>query len=216
MVPPEPKGLEATFVELTGGAPVTVERGCTSERERSVPVDREHVEELVMAAKEGDPVALAEICEEFHPQVYRYMLRRAPAEEAEDLASEVCLRAVKALPRQRGFFPAWLYRIAANLLTDRHRRRAVRDEVPVETDALAGSTDAGAFARGANLRMDLEWAMEGLNEEQRELIHLRFVEGYDSPEIGEILGKSADAVRAQQVRALRALRARLATGRVGP
>lgn len=58
------------------------------------------------------------------------MLRRAPSEEAEDLASEVCLRAVKVLPGQKGFFPAWLYRIAANLLTDRHRRRAVRDEVP--------------------------------------------------------------------------------------
>ena len=176
-------------------------------------MDKEHVEETVQAAKRGDPLALAEICEEFHPQVYRYMLRRAPAGEAEDLASEVCLRAVRALPRQKGFFPAWLYRIAANLLTDRHRRRAVRDEVPLEAGGLAGNDDAGFFARGADLRIDLERAMEGLNEEQRELIHLRFVEGYDSPEIGEILGKSAEAVRAQQVRALRALRARLTVRR---
>ena len=61
-------------------------------------MDKQHVEETVQAAKRGDPLALAEICEEFHPQVYRYMLRRAPAEEAEDLASEVCLRAVRALP----------------------------------------------------------------------------------------------------------------------
>ncbi len=172
-------------------------------------MDKAHVEETVQAAKRGNTLALAEICEAFHPQVYRYMLRRAPMDEAEDLASEVCLRAVKALPSQKGFFPAWLYRIAANLLTDRHRRRAVRDEVPLDADGHARSSATGSFASGADLRIDLERAMEGLNEEQQELLHLRFIEGYSGSEIGEILGKSAEAVRAQQVRALRALRAHL-------
>ncbi len=183
--------------------------------EGSVHVERSHVEELVAAAKQGNPGALAELCEEFHPEVYRYMLRRAPREEAEDLASEVCLRAIRALPNQRGSFPAWLYRIAANLLTDRHRRRAVRDEVPVEEEGLAASSNSGFFARKADLRIDLEQAMAGLNDQQHELLYLRFVEGYDSAEIGEIFGKSAEAVRAQQMRAIKVLRGRLLTQGAG-
>ncbi len=80
-------------------------------------MERNHVEELVAAAKQRDPEALAKLCEEFHPEVYRYMLRRAPREEAEDLANEVCLRAVKALPSQQGFFPAWLYRRSRTIVS---------------------------------------------------------------------------------------------------
>lgn len=178
-------------------------------------MERNHVEELVAAAKQRDPEALAKLCEELHPEVYRYMLRRAPREEAEDLANEVCLRAVKALPSQQGFFPAWLYRIAANLLTDRHRRRAVRNEVLVEEGGLTVSSDSGSFTREVDLRIDLEQAMAGLNDQQRDLLYLRFVEGYDSVEIGEILGKSAEAVRAQQMRALKVLRGRCVTQEAG-
>lgn len=178
-------------------------------------MDRNRVEELVTAAKQGDPEALAELCEEFHPEVYRYMLRRAPREEAEDLANEVCLRAVKALPNQKGFFPAWLYRIAANLVTDRHRRRAVRNEVPVEEKGFPGHSDSGSFTRGVDLRIDLEQAMAVLTDQQRDLLYLRFVEGYDTVEIGEILGKSAQAVRAQQMRALKVLRGRFVTQGAG-
>lgn len=178
-------------------------------------MERAHVDEVVAAAKRGDAQALGELCEQFHPEIYRYMLRRAPREEAEDLANEVCLRAVKALPRQRGFFPAWLYRIAANLLTDTHRRRSVRPEVPLEPGVVSHGSDSGSFTRRVDLKIDLEQAMSALNEEQRDVLYLRFVEGYSCGEIGEILGKSADAVRAQQMRAIRALRGRLAVQEVG-
>jgi len=51
--------------------------------------------------------------------------------------------------------------------------------------------------------------------EQQELIALRFVEGYTAAEVGAILGKSAEAVRAQQLRALRSLRRFLAERRTG-
>jgi len=173
-------------------------------------VEKNNVEELVEAAKRGASESLAELCEMFHPEVYRYMLRRAPREEAEELANEVCLRAVKALPRQRGFFQAWLYRIAANLLIDWHRRRSVRSEFFLDGVESSGNSDSGSFSRGVDLRIELEKAMADLNDEQRDLLSLRFVEGYTAVEVAEILEKSPEAVRAQQFRALKVLRNRFA------
>ena len=48
--------------------------------------------------------------------------------------------------------------------------------------------------------------MEQLTEDQRQVIVLKFIEGYANREIAEIVGKSVGAVKVLQFRALRALR----------
>ncbi len=168
---------------------------------------REVSESLVAAARSLDPQALAELCEHFYPKIYRYILPRvASREDAEDLAGEVFVRVMKSLPRQKGFFPAWLYRIARNLVTDYYRRRGVRQETVVTEEHASSEPDPTDGTERAEVQDLLERTVRRLTPEQQEVIRLKFVEGYDTSEIASIQGKSVGAVRAIQFRALKALR----------
>jgi RNA polymerase sigma-70 factor (ECF subfamily) len=171
------------------------------------------LDELVTAAKRNDPEALGTLCERFFPQVYRFMISRvASPEDAEDLASEVCVRVVASLPKQRGFFPAWLFRIARNLVTDHYRREASRrDSLPIDDEIAARVPGKGEIDLKLLLDHELEEALTRLTPEQEEVIRLRFVEGYETAEIAEIQGRAPGAVRALQFRAIASLREFLAT-----
>ncbi|MBW2109499.1 MAG: sigma-70 family RNA polymerase sigma factor [Deltaproteobacteria bacterium] len=172
-------------------------------------LEKKELERLVSGAKRMDTDALAELCACFYPQVYRFMLTRVPTrEDAEDLAGEVCVRAVESLSKQRGFFPAWLYRIARNMVTDFYRRRRVRDRVESGYDEKKTGSVADPFNSNESILIekDLEQAMDHLTPEQQEVIHLRFIEGYSTTEIAEIQGKSPGAIRALQFRAIETLR----------
>lgn len=176
-----------------------------SREERTLTGER--LEQLVESARHADPAALAQLCEHFHPKIYRYMLYRVSRpEDAEDLAAEVCVRALSSLPKQRGFFPAWIFRIAANLLTDARRRSRVRQEVEMSEELAGSLVDPTPGLENVELGLQLERAVEKLSPEQREVIRLRFIEGYDAKEISQIQGRSVEAVRAMQYRALEALR----------
>jgi len=174
-------------------------------------VDLDRLDTLVVAAKKQDPEALGALCEHYYPRVYRFILNRvARIEDAEDLASEVCVRVVESLPGQKGFFPAWVFRIARNLVTDWYRRGAVRQHVAMSDDLVETMVGSNGPAGLPALPHQLERALAKLTPEQREVIHLRFVEGLGAEEIGEIQGRSAGAVRALQFRALETLRETLA------
>ena len=174
-------------------------------------LDEAELERLVSAAKCHDLEAIASLYEEFYLRVYRFMLHRGERrEDAEDLASEVCVRVISSLSKQSGFFPAWVFRIAKNLLADvrRHSRRVCEVEL--------SDTIAGAFAVPGGpesvLSHQLDRAMRKLTPDQRDVVYMRFVEGYDAGEIGWIQGKSEGAVRALQFRALEVLRGELGGG----
>jgi RNA polymerase sigma-70 factor (ECF subfamily) len=177
------------------------------ERQR---LGREAIEQLVVAARRSDPHAIGALCEHFYPELYRYVLRRVGnREDAEDLTSEVCVRAVKTVSSQTGFFPAWLFRIAANLVTDFYRRRGVRQEEPLTEEVATSVPGPRTQTENALVRDQLEQAVARLTPEQQDVIRLKFNEGYDTSETAEILGKSVGAVRAVQFRALKALRSDL-------
>ena len=69
-----------------------------------------------------------------------------------------------------------------------------------DLEQRAGRRGSAAFDR----------ALDGLTQDQREVVHLRFVEGLSAAEVGEIQGRSAGAVRGMQFRALETLRDTLA------
>lgn len=169
---------------------------------------------VVEAARQGDKGALAQVCERFYPRIYRYISHRVgDARDAEDLAGEVFVRMLGSIREQRGNLEAWLFRIAGNVVTDHYRKRAVRSvevELPEEMPG-AGDPEAAVerILDGERLRKGLK----ALTEEQREMVILRFIMGYEPDEVAAITGRSAGAVRALQFRALSALRAALGTAR---
>ena len=162
------------------------------------------LEDLIEKAHTGDTDALATVCEQVYPKVLKYITYRVGAEPGEDLANEVIIRVMHSATRQKGSFNAWLYRIAANVVADYYRLAKRRRERPLEENRMTalGVDPAHEVAR----RLDLQSAIGRLTEDQRELVILKFTQGLSNEDISEITGRSLDAIRGLQFRALSALR----------
>jgi len=162
---------------------------------------------VVEAARNGDPGALAVICERLYPRIHRYLSYKVDdIRDAEDLSGEVFVRMLGAIQGQKGNLEAWLFRIAGNVLTDHYRKRAVRSDDAELPEEVAGGEDTGAAVERKLDGDRLKKGLQELTEEQRETVILRFVMGYGHDEVAAIMGRSAGAVRALQFRGLAALR----------
>lgn len=165
---------------------------------------------MVEAARKGDAGALAAICENLYPRIYRYLSYKVnDPRDAEDLAGEVFVRMLEAIPGQTGNFEAWLFRIAGNVLTDHYRKRAVRSDTVGLPEEIAGGDDPAAATERKLDGERLKQGMRELTEEQKEVVILRFIMGYEHGEVADMMGRSAGAIRALQFRALSALKGAL-------
>jgi RNA polymerase sigma-70 factor (ECF subfamily) len=165
---------------------------------------------LVLAAKAGDASAFGELYERYRDAIYRFCLARTgTAHDAEDLTSDVFVKALRSIDsyQDRGLpFAAFLYRIARNAAIDRSRTL----KQPLSVDGLlvepASKQDVEREASLAVDRSILLAALSKLKPEHRDVITLRFIEGYAALEVAQMLGKTEGAIRTLQHRALERLR----------
>jgi RNA polymerase sigma-70 factor (ECF subfamily) len=147
----------------------------------------------------------------FVQPVYRYLYSHVgSAHEAEDLTSQTFIAAYEALPRyrERGQFAAWLFRIARSKLMDHFR--GSKFEVGLE----AAERSAEGVDTLNHLILDEEISrltllIQGLNANEKDLIHLRYVAELSFPEMADVLGKREDAVRKSVTRLLTRLRSQM-------
>jgi RNA polymerase sigma-70 factor, ECF subfamily len=166
---------------------------------------------LALRAGKGDAAAFGALYDRYVGAVYRYVYYRVRNDaDAEDLVSDVFMRALRAIPRYepRVAFLAWLYRIARNAVIDRARRS--RTQISFE-DALAHPgadqvVEPDATILALSDKEAVRGALAKLTPLQQEVIVLRFVEGYSTLEIANLVGKREGTVRGIQFRALEALR----------
>ena len=151
-----------------------------------------------------DGLAWSRLFEREHPFVYRLALAQVgDRAAAEDIAGQVFLEALEGIARyrDRGLpIRAWLLARTRNRAVDWHRRQ--RDEPAPQENLVAPA------APSAELTEALE-AMALLTPEQREVMHLRFVEGYQLDEVAKLTKRTTGAVKALQHRALERLRTML-------
>lgn len=167
-----------------------------------------------MAGKEAErrksEEALAGLYEEYYDKIARYIfIHIGDQPEAEDLASEVFLRALRSLDsyQERGQpMQAWLFRIAHNLAVDYLRKISRRKVVPLDGVEIADTASTEEIAESRLQAEKLSEALKQLSPAQREVIGLRFFAGLTSIEAGKILGKKPGAVREMQSLALKSLR----------
>ena len=179
-------------------------------------------EALVRAAQEGNLAAFGQVYEAYYLRVYRYAAARVgQSAEAEDIAQEVFLKALKSLHRFKFTgppFAAWLFRIAHNLIIDRARHiksaSAATSGTPTSIDnALAVAGDQNVEQQ-ALLALDMEALREALGKVtklQRQVVELRFIAGLSLAETAGVMGRKENAVKALQHSALGALRRLLAS-----
>ncbi len=184
----------------------------------------ERLDAVVAEAVAGDRDALRKVLETIRPIVIRYCRARVGTTErsglsADDVAQEVCLAAVMALPRYRDRgrpFLAFVYGIAAHKVADAYRA-AGRDlaypteSVPEHRSAEPGPEQAALQADSVGRMSEL---LEVLPDKQREILILRIVVGLSAEETASAVGSTAGAVRVAQHRALARLKSEIvATGR---
>jgi putative glutamine amidotransferase len=126
---------------------------------------------------------------------------------AEDLCQETVVRAWRRAPRELPpeRLRAWMHRTATNLAFDELRRRARRDEVGYDDDALTGAGAPDASFAGDDVRA----ALAALTPHQRLVLLLRFEQGLSLRELGELLDVGEDAARKRVARAREAFAAAL-------
>ena len=163
----------------------------------------------VLSAQGGDEDAFARLWHEFQPGLLRY-LRVKAAPSAEDLASDIWLRVLKALPGFEGNeqgFRCWIYTVARNRITDWYRSGERRPNL-IEYSSLvvlpaANNVEDEAAEHSATDRAVALIAT--LPSDQAEAVMLRIVVGMDVASVAEIMGRAPGSVRVLCHRGLRRL-----------
>jgi RNA polymerase sigma-70 factor, ECF subfamily len=166
-------------------------------------------ERTLEAAQRGDEEAFAAIWRRFQPGLLRYLKVRA-APVAEDLAADIWMRIIGALPAFEGDdqrFRAWLYTTARNRATDWYRSGHQRVEYIEHSrlTAMPATTDV-EFEVEQRSATDVAIALIGrLPKDQAEAVMLRVVAGLDVPRVASMMGRSSGSVRVLCHRGLRLL-----------
>jgi RNA polymerase sigma-70 factor (ECF subfamily) len=186
--------------------------------QRGDPVEETTLVKLLQQAQDAcDPAAFDGLYLLFADRVFRYLLARiSDPDLAEDITAQVFLRLIEKIgiyrigPRDNvAIFSAWLYRLAHNKMVDVLRSHKRSQESPLEHAAFVAS---GETMESVEEYLDFQQILQTLrvlNDQQREVIVLRFVEELSIAETAQIMQKSEGAVKALQHRALETLRRHL-------
>ncbi|MDD7969578.1 RNA polymerase sigma factor [Roseinatronobacter alkalisoli] len=179
-----------------------------------VPRDMDAASEdadLLMQFAQGDRQAAQILTDRLAPRILRFAARMlGDRTEAEDVTQDTMLRLWRIAPdwQDTGIPPAaWVFRVAANLCTDRlRRRRSGPSEMP---DLPDGTPGADTRMMQTTRAAALETALAALPERQRQAVILRHLEGLSNPEIAAIMLVGTEAVESLTARGKRNLAALL-------
>ncbi len=187
----------------------------------ALDLDNASDSDLLTAARGGNKAALEKLLERHQAQVYRFGMKmcRDP-EDAQDVLQETLLAMARGVHDFRGAssISTWLYTVARSFCIKKRRRSKFAPEGPAR-DA-SESSEAAALpdpARapdealaGKQIEQALERAIRTLDPMYREVLLLRDVEGLTAPEVAEVLGITAQAVKSRLHRARVSVRDSLA------
>lgn len=178
----------------------------------------QRLDDVLAAARGGQPWALRVLYDELAPQVYGYLRARGAA-QPEDLTSEVFLAVLPRLGTVTGGVAglrSLVFSVAHARLVDdlryRSRRGPVVEYDPRRDQRSMPSSEDEALALLADDRVrDI---LSGLPDDQRNVMLLRVVNDLSLEQTAEAIGRSTGAVKQLQRRALLALRTRAHEGSV--
>jgi RNA polymerase sigma-70 factor (ECF subfamily) len=189
-------------VWVVSGVPDDSSRGHPEPRAGGAPTD--DLTALLLAAREGDRLALSTWIRKSQAEVWRLCAQLVSREQADDVTQEVYLRAYRALPAFRGESSArtWLLSIARRTCADavrdlRRRRRLTARLEPPETEP--------DLARAVSV----EALLTGLDPERRLAFVLTQVVGLSYAEAADVCDCPVGTIRSRVARARADLVARL-------
>ena len=167
---------------------------------------------LLVLYANGDSSAARVLTARLAPIVHAHAWRLLrDAAEAEDVTQEALIRLWRIAPEWRqgeAKVTTWLYRVTANLATDRLRRGRGRSvalhAIPEPEDDQPRAEDRMQDAARAEA---LDAALATLPDRQRQAVVLRHIEGLANPDIAEIMSLGVEAVESLIARGKRGLAA---------
>lgn len=178
------------------------------------PEDPRDDDALIAAFAQGERAAARVLTLRLAPRVLAQAMRMLGARaEAEDVTQEAMLRLWQAAPtwQSGGAKPStWMYRVVANLCTDRLRKSGRQTPLSPELDPADDTPSVSHQMHLADRHSALRDALAALPERQAQAVALRHLEGLGNPEIAAIMDISTDAVESLTARGKRGL-ARLLT-----
>ena len=168
---------------------------------------------LVRRAKDGDPKALAALCERHAPAVdrlARHFLH--DPEDARDAAQEALAKLCVRIKQFRGEarFSTWLHRLVVNTCRDVAERRRARLWEPLDDELRAAPDADPARAAGlSELRAELCSSLAGIAPDQARVVVLKDALGYSFDEISAASGMPVGTAKCYAHRGRARLRARL-------
>jgi len=174
-----------------------------------MPVEDEAT--LIKAVRSMDGAALTEIFEEYAPAIFKYLLRLGTdVQEADQLVGDVFARLLEKIAEGKGpekNLRSYLFQTAYHLVVDESRGRQritaldAADTVKEDVKPVHAQTEEKMLLEQLSNAMELY-----LTEDQRNVLVLRFQEGFSLKETAEIVGKNVNAVKVLQNRGVKALR----------
>jgi RNA polymerase sigma factor (sigma-70 family) len=140
-------------------------------------------------------------------EVSRFLARRLPADQVEDLASdlfEIAWNKRSSIPQ--GLELPWLYKTARYLIANHRRKEAGRVAILATLAEPVAAPSAESIAL-ADLELSQAWAR--LNEKEREALALWALDGLEPKEVAVALGISGNAANIRLSRAKKNLLAEL-------
>jgi RNA polymerase sigma-70 factor (ECF subfamily) len=159
---------------------------------------------LISAAQGGDTGAFDEIVRANSDALRRFVAKRVPSAQVEDIAQDTWVAAWGSLKSYtvRGKFKTWLYSIAINKCRDWHRRH-----LP-ETLEIEEGTEEPQFAL-LEIRSAVGCALDALSPTHRELMDLYYFDQLTLAEIAKLTGRNLNTVKYQFYRAHKEVAAQL-------
>lgn len=156
-------------------------------------------------------IVFMEAFDAYSDAIYRFcVVKVSDTERAEDMTQEVFMRFWRSLQEGKDITNprAFLYTIASNLAKDWYKRKKSES---LDTHLDNGFAPASKELSSETLSQYSEAleAMSDLEERDREVLYLRFVEGLEPKNIAEVLGETANSVSVRLNRAMGKLRAKM-------
>ena len=159
------------------------------------------IKSLCRRAKKANKDAASQLLKIYYADIFTYLRRLCGSkQDAEDLTQEVFVKVWSSLDGFKGHskFSTWLYRIAHNTYIDWQRRN---------TSSIQSNTDRwwqecidetpGPFANLAErqLAQQLYEAVDWLDEDKKQVVHLHYYQGLSLKETAKVLGVATSTVK---------------------
>ena len=158
----------------------------------------------------NNPAAFSVLYDRYVQSIYRYLYYRiGSVPEAEDLTSQTFLAALEALPRyqHQGNFAAWLFCIARGKVIDYYRTQ--QRQLPLQDTHSAETADLLSQVAHSDEIAQLSSLIRTLDDDEQELVRLRYTAGLPFAEIAVILDSNQNTVKKSLYRIMARLQSQL-------